>query len=194
MLALIIFPFSALCLVLSEPLVLLLLGSQWKGAVPLFAAFTLVALSLPLSLTASWLFMSQGRGRDLLDAYAILSVLTVLAFVVGLRWGPLGVVLALAAVSLLIRLPILYHMAGRRGPVREVDLWMGFLSHLPCWGGVYVAGSFARRMLGDATPLIELLVCAPVGLMGGGLVVLALRRPRTSALHAWNTVRQSLAR
>ena len=191
-LALAIFPFSAVCLALSEPLVLLILGPEWIGAVPLFAGFTLVAMSLPLSLAASWLFVSQGRGRDLLDAYTVLSIVTVIAVVVGLRWGALGVVLTLAIVSLFVRLPILYHLAGRQGPVRSVDLWGSFLSHLPCWVGAYATATLAQRALGDASHLVELMVCAPAGLLGGALVLPMLRRPRESARYAWRAVRQSL--
>jgi len=193
-LALITFPFTALCLVLAEPLVLLVLGPKWKGVVPLFAGFTLVALSLPLLIAASWLFISQGRGRDLLQTYLVLSFVTVSAFIVGLKWGPLGVVLALAAASLMIRQPILYHLAGRRGPVRTADLWKGFLSHLPCWVAVYATTTLALSMVGHAAPLVQLLVCGPVGLAAAAGVVFALKRPRESALYTWNTIRSSLAR
>lgn len=193
-LALVTFPFTALCLALSEPLVLLVLGPAWKSAVPLFAAFTLVALSLPVLIGAGWLFISQGRGRDLLHAYSILSIVTVAAYIAGLPWGPLGVVLGLSVASLLIRLPIFYHLAGRRGPVRTTDLWKSFLHHLPCWGAVYAATTLARSMLGEATPAVQLLVCGPLGLAVGAGVVFALERPRESALYAWKTVRTSLAR
>jgi len=192
-LALIIFPFTALCLVLSEPLVLLLLGPQWEGAVPIFAGFTLVVVSSPLTVTASWLFMSQGRGRDLLQGYSVLSVVTVVAYIAGLPWGPLGVVLALSVASLLIRLPIFYHLAGKRGPVRAADLWKGFLYHMPCWGAVFAATTFARTMLGETPPLVQLLVCAPVGLIVGAGAIFALKRPRESALYALKTLRTSLA-
>jgi len=193
-LALVAFPFAAICLVLAEPLVLVVLGPKWKGVVPLFAGFTLVALSLPLSIPASCLFMSQGRGRDLLHTYTLLSLVTIAAFVVGLAWGPLGVVLALAVSSLMIRLPILYYLAGRRGPVRTADLWKGFVAHLPCWGAVYAATALAHGMLGAAPPLVQVLVSAPAGLAGGAVAVLVFERPRASAFYAWQTVRHSLAR
>jgi PST family polysaccharide transporter len=193
-LALTAFPFAALGLVLAEPLVLVVLGPKWNGVVPLFAGFTLVALSLPLSIPASCLFMSQGRGRDLLQTYSLLSFVTVAAFVIGLPWGPLGVVLALAAASLVIRLPILYYLAGRRGPVRTADLWKGFVAYLPCWGAVYAATALAHGMLGAAPPLVQVLVCAPAGLAGGAVAVLVFERPRASAFYTWQTVRHSLAR
>jgi O-antigen/teichoic acid export membrane protein len=193
MLALITFPLTALLLVLSKPLVLFLLGPGWEGAVPLFAGFTLVALSLPMHFPASWLFMSQGRGRDLFQNNVVLSVLTVVFFFAGLPWGPLGVVMALAIGSLLVRLPILYHLAGRCGPVSAAHLWRSFLAYLPCWGGVYITTSLAYSMVEEATPLVQLLVCGPVGLLSAAAVVFALERPRQSALYAFRWVRTSLA-
>ncbi|HLW53549.1 MAG TPA: lipopolysaccharide biosynthesis protein [Candidatus Angelobacter sp.] len=185
-LALITFPFAALCLVLSEPLVLLLLGPRWKPAAPLFAAFTLVAISLPLSLTPSWLCMSQGRGRTLFNAYSIGGAITVAAYIVGLRWGPLGVVLASAAAGIGLRLPLYYYLGGQQGPVGARDLWKGFLAYLPCWAGVYIPTAFAHRMLSHAAPFVQVLVCVPVGLVAAAAISLSLSRPRASALHAWS--------
>ena len=193
-LALITLPFAALCLVLAEPIVLLLLGPQWKEAVPLFAAFTLVAVSLPLSLTPSWLFTSQGRGRDLLNAYVVAGAVTVGAYVIGLYWGPRGVILSLAVVSLAVRMPILYHLAGRRGPVCSGDLWKGFLSHLPCWGAAYLAGTLVHDAITPAAPFVQLLVCFPFGMAAGVGTALALKRPRESALYAWGLITGLLAK
>lgn len=192
--ALVIFPLTALFLVLSEPLVILLLGPEWKDAVPLFAGFTLVAVSLPLSVIASWLFMSQGRGRDLFQTYSATGAVTVAAFVVGLRWGPLGIVLALAVASLSVRLPILYYRAGRCGPVSTADLWKRFVCHLPCWAVVFVVTSLARATVVEASPIVQLLVCAPVGLAAAAAGILALRLPRAIATYLCRTLRSSVER
>ncbi len=192
-LALLTFPFSALCLALAQPLVLLVLGPKWLGVVPLFAAFALVAVSLPLSIAPSWLFTSQGRGRDLLHTYVLTGAVTVAAYLVGLRWGPLGLILALAGVGLVIRMPILFYLAGRRGPVSTADLWKCFLAHVPCWGAVYLSTSLLLSTLNHAAPLVQVLVCAPFGLAGVA-VTFFFRRPRQSAFYAWNTVRGSLER
>lgn len=188
-LALITLPFAALCLVLAEPLVLLLLGPQWSGAVPLFSAFTLLGVSLPLSIVPSWLLMSQGRGRDLLQTYSIAGGITVAAYLAGMRWGPLGMILALAVTSLFIRMPILYHLAGRRGPVTAADLWKGFVSHLPCWAMAYAAASVARASVADAAPLVQLLVCMPAGAIAGIGAAFLIQRPRRHALSAWKMSR-----
>jgi len=55
-LALIVFSFAAMCLVLAKPLVLVILGPHWKGAIPLFSAFTLLAVSEPLSKICTWIY------------------------------------------------------------------------------------------------------------------------------------------
>ena len=130
----------------------------------------------------------------MLRGFSVLSFVTVAAYLAGLPWGPLGVVLAYSVASLLICMPIFYYLAGRSGPVRAADLWKGFLYHLPCWGAVYAGTRLALTMLGEATPLVQLLVCGPFGLAVGAGVVFALKRPRESALYALNTVRTSLAR
>jgi O-antigen/teichoic acid export membrane protein len=181
--ALVALPMTALFFALSGPLIAVLLGPGWEGAAPLFAGFALAAVSMPLATAASWLFISQGRGRDLLHAYSVLSVLLVSAIAVGVAWGPLGVVLGLSVYYLLIRMPILYHLAGRQGPVRAGDLWAGFFSYLPCWAAVCVSTMLARAVVWESAPLFQLLVCGPVGLAGGAGAVLALRRPRETALY-----------
>ena len=187
-------PLMAALLALSEPLVLLLLGSKWGGAVPLFKGFTLAAISIPLSFAASWLFLSQGRGQDLLRAYTILSSLMVLAFLCGLPWGPLGVVMAFAIYGLAVRLPILYYLAGRNGPVGAADLWKGFLAYLPTWGAVYGGATFGRILEEESPFAVQLLVGGTMGLISGIVVILIQPGPRESLLHAVGTARKMIAR
>jgi len=191
-LALITFSFAAMCLALATPLVLVILGPKWKGVIPLFSAFAIVAVSWPLAEVAVWLFQSQGRGREQLYNHTLGGAVTLASYVIGLHWGPLGVVVAVAITSMTIRLPIVYHFAGRSGPVTTGDLWMAFFSHLPCWGTVYLATTLGHMMLKDAAPIVQLLVCGPIGLGAGAVLVLMFRRPRESASYVWNTVRNSL--
>jgi PST family polysaccharide transporter len=191
-LAMIVLPFAAICLALSKPLVLVILGSKWTGVIPLFSAFALVAVSSPLSSVVSWIYQSQGRGRDQLRSHTIAGLITVVAYVVGLRWGPLGLIVALAATSALIRMPIVYYIAGRRGPVSTGDLWIGFASQLPAWATVYLATLLVRMAFANLSPILQLLVCAPIGLFLGGALLLPIRRSRESALYAFNMVKGAL--
>jgi PST family polysaccharide transporter len=193
-LALITFSFSAMCLALATPIVLVVLGPKWKGVIPLFSAFAVAAASWPLSEVPGWMFQSQGRGREQLRNHTAVGAVTLASYVMGLHWGPLGVVISLAAASMAIRLPIVYYFAGRQGPVTTGDLWMVFFSHLPCWITVYLTTTLAHSMVKNAAPIAQLLVCGPIGLGAGGALVLMFPRPRQSASYAWNTVRSSASR
>jgi polysaccharide transporter, PST family len=192
--ALIIFSFAAICLALAKPIVLVILGPKWSGVIPLFSAFAVVAVSLPLSEAAVWLFQSQGRGREQLYNHSLGGAVTLVSYLIGLHWGPLGVVSAVAIASMGIRLPIVYYFAGRHGPVNTSDLWRAFFSHLPCWGTVYLTTTLAHAMVKDVAPIVQLLVCGPIGLAAGAALALIFRRPRQSAFYVWNTVRSSLVR
>lgn len=183
-LVLVTFACAAVGLVLAEPVVLLVLGPRWKDAVPLFAAFALVAITAPLGFVPSWLFMSQGRGRDQLHSYLIAGPITISAYLIGLHWGPLGVILAAALVYPAVLLPVIYHIVGRSGPVRAADMWSGFFAFLPCWGAAYGAASLLHRYVVHTTPIVQLAVCVPSGLAAALCIALCLKRPRATVLEA----------
>lgn len=193
-LALITLSFAAMCLALATPLVLVILGPKWSGVIPLFSAFAVAAVSLPLADVAVWLFQSQGRGKEQLHNHALGGVVSLAAYIIGMHWGPLGVVVGIAITSLAIRLPIVYYFAGRSGPVSTRDLWMAFFFHLPCWGTVYLVTAVGRMLLKDVAPIVQLLACVPIGLCAGTLLFLMFPKPRKSAFYVWHTVRNSLAK
>lgn len=165
------FPFTALFLALSRPLTLVILGPNWERASIIFASFTLVALYFPLYNVSSWLFATQGRGRDSLVSSTVGALVMVTAFVIGLRFGPVGVALSFSTCCLLIQLPIRYFLAGRHGPVTTRNLWMGFLRCLPVWGVVWGVTSLVRLLVLTRAPLIQVIVCAPIGLLAGAACI-----------------------
>jgi len=184
------FPFSALFLALSHPLTLVVLGPKWENAAPIFAAFTLVALYTPVASVASWLLTSQGRGKDFLTGSLIGSSLTIVSFLIGLRFGPVGVAMSYSAYCLLIALPVLYYIAGRRGPVTTRDLWNRFFKHLPLWVVVCGATWLAGLLVSDAAPLIQLLVRAPLGLLAGVAFVCVYAPARSAALGFFDALQE----
>jgi O-antigen/teichoic acid export membrane protein len=189
MIALIGFPFSGLFLAVSHPLTLVLLGRKWESAAIIFGGFTLAALTAPLASSSTWLFTSQGRGRDALAASMINSIVVVGSFLAGLPYGPFGVALSFSISGLLIRLPILYYIVGRRGPVSTRDLWSVFFKQLPLWPLVLVATWLPHSLVSDRAPVVQLLVCVPVGLLATALSILALPASRRAALHLFKTLK-----
>jgi O-antigen/teichoic acid export membrane protein len=188
--ALVSFPFTALFLSLAHPLTLVVLGPKWEKAATILASFTMVALYYPLSNVASWLFATQGRGRDALIGFSISSVVTVVSFIAGLPYGPVGVALAYSIACLTILLPVRFYIAGRQGPVGIADLWMGFLRYMPLWFVVWISSYMVRRTVAKLFPLEQVVICVPVGLAAGAVFVCLVAPLRRSALNLLNALRE----
>lgn len=177
------FLITALFLPLSRPLTLFVLGGKWEKAASVFACFALGTLFYPPATAATWLFASQGRGKALMYASFILSSVTIGSFVAGLQFGPVGVALAFSVSGIFLIMPIIYFVAGREGPVGTKDLWVSFLSHLPVWGVVTAVTWLVSSLVLLRTPLIQLLVCGPVGLITGALFISFYAPARTTAVN-----------
>jgi PST family polysaccharide transporter len=193
--ALVSFLSTGLLLALSRPITLVVLGPRWEKAAIIFAAFTLAALTHPVARAATWLFISQGRGgRDWLLVNVLGAALAVASFVVGLPFGPAGIAIAYSIVGLFMGLPILYYFAGREGPVTTTDLWSGMFRYLPLWIVVCGVTSLVRLLLVNSSPLIQLVVCAPVGLLSGMILIFVVPSMRRVAFSLVDILRELKAR
>jgi O-antigen/teichoic acid export membrane protein len=188
--ALIGFLFSGLLFALSHPVTLAVLGPKWEGAVVIFASFTMAALAYPLMAAPSWLFASQGRGKDWVITNAIISSVTLCSFLAGLPFGPAGVAILYSASCVLIQLPVIYYIAGGQGPVSRKDLWIGSLRHLPVWGVACGTAWLARTFVLDANPWLQLLVCSPVALLAGAAYIGVSTPSRRVAANLFSIVRE----
>ncbi len=113
----------------------LLLGERWEAAGPMVAWLALATLLSPLSLASYWLFVSQGRARQQLPFAIAKMAITLVAVLLGLRHGALGVTRMLAIMSLPIDGVVLWG-AVRAGPVRARHV-LGYL--LPVAAGILAA-------------------------------------------------------
>lgn len=188
--ALTAFLFTGLFLALARPLTLVMLGPKWEQAAAIFGGFTIAALCVPLANASAWLFTSQGRGRDMFVAQSINACAVLLSFVAGLPFGPVGVAIAFSVSNLLVRVPIYYFGAGRRGPVSTGDLWRVFFRHLPVWIVVFGVTSLTLALVANLAPLGQLLVCVPVGLLTGIGIICAFGPQRHVALQLLATLRE----
>ena len=178
--------FTGVILALARPITLTALGPKWEEASLVFAGFTVSALCKPLAAAASWLFISQGRGRAMLISTSLISALSVLSVLLGLPFGPVGVAFAGSAVGLLILVPVLYYMAGHEGPVTTADMWFGLLRYVPLWAVVWGVTSVMLMLFGHFSPPMQLLICAPVGLLAGATMICLSARLRRTALSVFN--------
>jgi len=182
--------FMGLCLALAHPLTLVLLGERWEKAAVIFAGFTIAAPFYPPVTMCGWLLESQGRGGDFLRMSLIISGVSICSFIAGLPFGPVGVAFAWSGTCILISLPIIYHIVGRSGSISTADLWRGLLRQLPVWGVVCGATFLTKTMVTDRSPLIQLLVCAPVGLLAGAAFIGLYAPSRRTALSLLDALRE----
>lgn len=102
--------------------VALALGPKWAGVVPIFRALAVAGVLQIFGNPIGWLFVTQGRAGEF-ARWGLFSASTcIVAFLLGLPSGPLGVAIAYAASELVIRTPALWWYVGRRGPVRTADI------------------------------------------------------------------------
>jgi O-antigen/teichoic acid export membrane protein len=179
--ALVSFLCTGLLLALARPLTLVVLGPKWEQAAPIFAGFSIAALCIPLAGASTWLFQTQGRGKDLLINSLLGSCVTVASYVAGLRFGPAGVAIAYSVGGLFIGVPILFYFAGRQGPVTTADLWSAIFRYLPLWIVVCGVTWLLRLLVMNSAPLVQLLVCAPVGLLAGASLICVIPSMRRVA-------------
>lgn len=157
---LLVLPGVAAATAMADLLIPFALGAHWAGSAPIFMALGFAGLLQPLNNPAGWLFISQGRSTEFMYWGFATALFAVVAFVLGLPYGALGVAIAYA-ISEYLKTPVLWLYIGRRGAVRARDV------ALAC-GPLVLAGHAALGVVWLARPW---LAEAPVAaLLEGALL------------------------
>jgi PST family polysaccharide transporter len=174
-------------------LVPFVIGEQWAPAAPIFAWLTLAALHRPVSMTMDMLFISQARTRDYLVWSAFSTVTSLASFVIGLRWGALGVAAAFALSDLLLRMPVLWWWVTRRGPIKMADL---YASAAPFAAGAAVAFVVltALQQLPFPNDFLHLAASAVIGYASAWGTVALFKRGRATMADSLRLARTELPR
>lgn len=148
-------PLSAVLTLTGSDLILLVLGPQWKSAGQIFPLFGLSIGVMFLYYTHAWLHLSLGTPDRWLRWAVIAFIVTVMLFVIGLQFGPLGVAAAYSASFYILTGPALWY-AGRPVELKVSDIvggvWKCFVAALAaalvCWfimnGFVFTPAFFGR--------------------------------------------------
>lgn len=114
-------PLVAIVAAVSDLLIPLVLGEQWADASRVFQFLALAGLVTPVLWTAGWVHQSMGRADRQLRWALVSDPLYVLSFVIGVRWGAIGVALAFAIAILILWLPTMAY-AFRATSIELIDL------------------------------------------------------------------------
>jgi len=121
--ALLTMPLMAFLIMTSDWVVELVLGPKWLSVSPIFAVLGMSGILQPVASTAGWLFITQGRTRDMFRWGLIGGMLTIISICVGLPWGALGVAASYSLTNLLLLIPLLWWFVARTGPVLMQDFY-----------------------------------------------------------------------
>ena len=115
-------PGVAVAIATNDRLITFLLGSEWDGVSPIFFWLSIGALIQPSGNPTGWLFISSNRTHEYMMWGVFSSVTSVIAFLIGLPHGPVGVA-ACYVIADWARVPLQLWWAARKTPVRVIDLW-----------------------------------------------------------------------
>jgi PST family polysaccharide transporter len=145
--------------VAAKPVIVLVLGTKWIDAAPVFRILAVSVVGQMLLESILWLFVSRGQSGRLLKLLLIITPLMIASFAIGLPFGIKWVALSLS-IFLLISLPWILKFA-----FSGTDLTLGRLAKaLQCpillsLAGVLFAES-AMRLVAPQSMLSQLAVAA----------------------------------
>jgi PST family polysaccharide transporter len=130
----------------------------------------------PLVNTLGWLYISQGRSRDLMKWGLVSSALIVASFVIGISWGPLGVARAYALMIGIVIAPFAIWFAGSKGAVSRVDLARECAYALAVAAPTVMASSFvAYELSSEPAPTRLMLAAIASGVSTAPLLIFTRR-------------------
>ncbi|MDP9086509.1 MAG: lipopolysaccharide biosynthesis protein [Pseudomonadota bacterium] len=142
----------------ATPLVVsIAMGPQWVESAPIFAWLALACLAQLAVGPLAMIFISQSRSRDAVRSSVATSLVNLLAFVIGIHWGAVGVAMAYALCEV-ARAPVMLWYATRSGPVSFADALGGTVPVVVGGIGCYVLLKALGGMIYGISPLLRALV------------------------------------
>jgi O-antigen/teichoic acid export membrane protein len=154
-------PISVYMAVDADNLIINLLGTQWSEAIILFRSLAPVAFISTFNVATAWVFISMGRADRQFHWNMFASAITVIGFLIGVRWGALGIAIAASITFCGLRYPGIVYC------FQSSPLTPGFLMKILWKPAVasFVAGGllwFVRQAISwSINPFVEIAIhCA----------------------------------
>jgi PST family polysaccharide transporter len=131
----------------------------------------LAFLFQPIVNTGGWVLVTQGRAREMLHWSLISAPFSILAIVIGLPWGALGVAAAYSFARVFVISPLMFWFIGRSGPVSTADFYRLLAPYTGASVLVFLTCMLFRTLVPIENPLLGLVACSA---LGGSVALLAL--------------------
>jgi PST family polysaccharide transporter len=164
------------------------LGPNWSGAARIFALLGISGLIQPACNTIGWLFISQGRTRQMFQWGMIGSGIIIVAIIVGLPWGAVGVATSYSLAIILVTAPLLFWFIGREGHVRTRDIYSAILPASLAAASVLGSLFVFRRTVVIVRPLSAVAIGFVLSSLVTLVALFAFRRGRNALLDFMRTI------
>lgn len=101
----VIFPLIVGLYVTAENIIFLLFGEKWMEMVPVFKALSVFGFALAIGSVHGNFYMAKGKTGLQLKVGIFFKSLSIVAIIIGLKWGVIGVAYCLGIVSLISQFP-----------------------------------------------------------------------------------------
>jgi PST family polysaccharide transporter len=153
------FPLSAMLTVMSDDVILLLLGKQWGKTAEIFSMFGFAIGMQMIYSTNAWIHISLGRSDRWFRWSTFGTFCTAVSFLVGLPFGSIGVVIAYTASIHILTGPCLWY-AGKPINLRLADIvfevWKYYGASL-CTGILYWYSVRSSTVINDVINRYDIL-------------------------------------
>ena len=119
-------PLAVLLFLNSKDIILVLLGEKWIEAAEIFRILAVGAFILPVASTTGFVMVTCGQTKKFFFLGLAGSIIFVLAFIIGIRWGAVGIALGYI-IATYIYVPPLLVIGFRNTPV-NAELFLSAIS------------------------------------------------------------------
>jgi O-antigen/teichoic acid export membrane protein len=181
LMAFVITPLIAVMIALADEIILTVLGPQWIETSTIFKVLVLGGIMQPFGSATGWVFISLGQTRRLMQ-WALISVpLYILSFIIGIRWGAIGVAWSYTICVYLLIFP-LFFFAFKYSPIRVGDLIKSTWRPMVISLAMYIVITQTHFYLTALNPLWILFVSCIIGFIILILFIMIWPKARFEAL------------
>jgi O-antigen/teichoic acid export membrane protein len=167
-------PLTIACAIFSDDVVAVLLGSKWTAVAPIFRALAPTILVFAIVNPLGWFMTSLGLVRRGLNMALTIAPFMIGAYLIGLRYGPIGVAIAYSSVMLLWVWPAV-SWAVHGTMVSTLDVFRAVRGPLVSSVVAGIVAVAVRSTLGQLPPLPRLILeCTVLLVVFAGMLLFAM--------------------
>jgi O-antigen/teichoic acid export membrane protein len=180
-------PFVVFMFVRADSIVLVALGRDWLGAVPLFRLLAPAAFMDTFNIAGGLIFITLAQTHRQLRLSVLSAFAIIIAFCIGIRWGAPGVAIAFSIVIATTRIPALMYCFAR-SPIRITEFLAALWRPAAC---SLTSGALLFLLIGHSTvgttSYLFLMLARDFLLFGSLFVLIWVTIPR-----GWDILRDNV--